>query len=44
MKEKVYIHIKIKDELREKLRDEAEKKGISLNAYVNLILSERNGK
>lgn len=42
MEKKVYIHIKIKEELRKKLRDEAEEKGISLNAYVNLIFSERN--
>ena len=41
MEKKVYIHIKIKEELREKLRDEAEEKGISLNAYVNLIFSKR---
>ena len=42
MKEKVYIHIKIKQELRKKLKSEAEAKGMSLNAYVNLVLSERN--
>lgn len=40
-KDKEYIHISINKNLREQLKKEAEKNGMSLNAYVNLILSER---
>lgn len=40
-KDKEYIHISINKRLRENLKKEAEEKGMSLNAYVNLILSER---
>lgn len=42
MKDKTYIHVKIRDSLHQELKKEAEQKGISLNAYINLILSERN--
>lgn len=40
-KDKQYIHISINKTLRETLKKEAEEKGMTLNAYVNLILSER---
>ena len=40
-KDKDYIHIRINESLREQLKKEAEEKGMTLNAYVNLILSER---
>lgn len=34
--------IYITDSLKEELRNEAEKKGLSLNAYINMLLMERN--
>ena len=36
------LHIKIDDELKEVLNDEAKSKGLSLNAYIRMILIERN--
>lgn len=41
MKEKVYIHIQIRKDVHDSLVQEAEQKGMSLNSYVNLIISER---
>jgi antitoxin component of RelBE/YafQ-DinJ toxin-antitoxin module len=35
------IHIKIDDELKNKLQQEAKEKGLSLNAYIRMILIER---
>lgn len=35
------IHIKIDESLKEQLRQEAKSKGLSLNAYIRLILIER---
>lgn len=35
------IYIRIDDELKKTLQDEAEKKGLSLSAYVRMILIER---
>jgi len=35
-----YIHINIRKDLKERLMHEAKKRNISLNAYVNLILSK----
>jgi predicted HicB family RNase H-like nuclease len=35
------IHIQISEELKEELRKEAESKGLSLNAYIRMILIER---
>lgn len=35
------IHIKIDESLKEKLKEEAKSKGLSLNAYIRLILIER---
>ena len=36
-----YIHIQIESKLKEKLKEEAKIKGLSLNAYIRLILIER---
>ena len=36
-----YIHIQIENKLKEKLKEEAKIKGLSLNAYIRLILIER---
>ena len=35
------IHIKIDEELKEQLSIEAKAKGLSLNAYIRMILIER---
>lgn len=35
------IHIKIDEGLKEQLQQEAKSKGLSLNAYIRLILIER---
>lgn len=34
--------IYITDKLKEQLKEDAEKKGLSLNAYINMLLMERN--
>lgn len=44
MKEKQVIHIRIKEKLHQELKEEAEQLGISLNAYISLILIDRNSK
>lgn len=36
------IHIKIDDVLKTKLEKEAKSKGLSLNAYIRMLLIERN--
>ena len=36
------IHIKIDENLKEQLQQEAKSKGLSLNAYIRLILIERS--
>lgn len=36
------FQIYITDELKEELKKEAEKKGLSLNSYINMILMERS--
>lgn len=36
------LHIKIDDDLKKQLEDEAKQKGLSLNAYVRMLLIERN--
>lgn len=36
------IYLRIDDELKKKLQIEAEEKGLSLSAYVRMILIERN--
>lgn len=35
------IHIKIDDNLKKDLNNEAKAKGLSLNAYIRMILIER---
>ena len=35
------IHIKMDESLKEQLQQEAKSKGLSLNAYIRLILIER---
>nr|DAE35595.1 MAG TPA: hypothetical protein [Caudoviricetes sp.] len=35
------IHIKIDEELKEELAQEAKLKGLSLNAYIRMLLIER---
>ena len=35
------IHIKIDEELKKELQQEAKAKGLSLNGYIRLILIER---
>lgn len=39
--EDVFIHIRIKKDLKEQLEKEATKLNISLNAYINLLLSKK---
>lgn len=36
------IHIKINDDLKRQLEKEAKEKGLSLNAYIRMLLIERN--
>lgn len=35
------LHITIDDELKEELQREAKEKGLSLNAYIRMLLIER---
>lgn len=35
------LHIKVDDELKKELEAEAKAKGLSLNAYVRMLLIER---
>lgn len=39
--EEKYIHLKINEEWKQQLKKEATEKGLSLNAYLRLIISER---
>lgn len=41
MKDETYIHIRLKKELNEKLKEEAKSKCMSLNSYINLIFQQR---
>ena len=36
------IHIRINDDLKRQLEKEAKEKGLSLNAYIRMLLIERN--
>ena len=36
------LHIKIDEDLKQGLESEAKSKGLSLNAYVRMLLIERN--
>lgn len=40
MKEKI-LHITVSEQLKEQLKKESEQKGLSLNAYVRMLLIER---
>lgn len=35
------LHIKIDDDLKRQLEEEAKTKGLSLNAYIRMLLIER---
>ena len=35
------LHIKIDEDLKQKLESEAKAKGLSLNAYIRMLLIER---
>ena len=39
---KEVINIRISKELKEKLKKEAEEKGLTLSGYIKFILAERN--
>ena len=41
LEEKTYIHIQINENLKKELEEEAKLKGLSLNAYIRLLLIER---
>lgn len=41
MKEKM-LHIAISEDLKRKLNEEAKTKGLSLNAYIRMLLIERS--
>ena len=41
-KKKKPFQMYIADSLKEELKEEASKKGLSLNAYINMLLMERN--
>ena len=36
------IHIKVDEDLKKQLEEEARAKGLSLNAYIRMLLIERN--
>ena len=36
------LHIKIEDKLKKELIEEAREKGLALNAYIRMLLIERN--
>ena len=42
MKEKVFAHILLEKELKEQLEYESKQKGLSLNAYIRMLLIERS--
>jgi len=39
--EKQYIHFQVEKELKKQLEEEARQKGLSLNAYIRMLLIER---
>lgn len=39
--DKVYMHIRVSRELRDKLIKQAKEKNITLNAYLNILLGKR---
>ena len=36
-----YIHVRINEDWKKQLKQEAKEKGLSLNSYLRLIISER---
>ena len=38
----ILIHVKIDERLKKQLEEEAKAKGLSLNAYIRMLLIERN--
>lgn len=38
---KKYIHVQVETDLKKKLENEAKQKGLSLNAYIRMLLIER---
>ena len=36
-----YIHVRINEDWKNQLKQEAKEKGLSLNSYLRLIISER---
>ncbi len=36
------LYVRITDDLKKQLQDEAKEKGLSLSAYIRMILIERN--
>ena len=38
----ILIHVKIDEILKKQLEEEAKAKGLSLNAYIRMLLIERN--
>jgi predicted HicB family RNase H-like nuclease len=36
------LHIKIDDDLKKQLEEEAKQKGLSLNSYIRMLLIERS--
>lgn len=40
--EKVYIHFQVDTDFKKELEEEAKSKGLALNAYIRMILIERN--
>jgi predicted HicB family RNase H-like nuclease len=38
---KTYIHLQVEEDFKKQLENEAKQKGLSLNAYVRMLLIER---
>ena len=38
---KIFIHLQVEEEFKKQLEDEAKQKGLSLNAYIRMLLIER---
>lgn len=41
MEKKITIHISVSKEFKEQLKKEADEKGLTLNAYIRMILLEK---
>ena len=39
---KTYIHFQVDENMKKELEKEANEKGLSLNAYIRMLLIERN--